>query len=171
MKITKTMSIFIVTIFLSGFTVRGQSVERSVIGAGGGNYFDGINFEMDYSIGEFATITLSNANNFLTQGFQQPFVDTTTTIMDAGNPGMIISYFPNPTSGNLSINISNPSNQKITIDLFDVLGQIIISNNSEIAIAGNTNLVLDMKNCATGNYFLRIKSNENYVKSFKILKN
>lgn len=170
MKMTRMTIVLIAAIVLMGFTVRGQSVERSVIGTSGGTYFDGVNFEMDYTFGEMATFTLSNANNYLTQGFQQPFVDPGATITEPGNDGMVISYFPNPTPDNLTVSISNAPEQEISIELFDVLGQKITSNSAIAGFGGKFTLSVDMTNCAPGNYYLRIKGGEDFVKNFKILK-
>ena len=171
MKNITKVSFIIFAIYLLGFTVRGQSVERYVIGSGGGTYFDGANLRMDYTLGEFATLTLNNPSNILTQGFQQPFVDTTTVINVEGNDEMSISFYPNPTSGNLNIDITNSKNQEILIELYDLLGQKLSSTQSNIGFGGNANLKLDLSHFANGTYFVRVMTGENYLKNIKILKN
>jgi len=160
----------VATIVLLGLSVRGQSVERSVIGTTGGTYFDGVNFEMDYTFGEVAVNTLSNANNYLTQGFQQPFVDPGATINEPGSNGISFSYYPNPTSSNLSVEISNAPDQEIRLALFDVLGQKVTSTAGIAGFSGKVTMTVDMNNCAPGNYFLRITGEENFVKNIKIVK-
>lgn len=48
-----------------------QSVSPEVISSSG-DYFEGSNGSLSWTLGEIATETFSNGNNILTQGFQQP---------------------------------------------------------------------------------------------------
>ena len=170
MKMTKTISVLVVTICLLGFSVRGQSLERSVIGSTGGSYFDGVNLKVDYTLGEFAVLTLNNVNNYLTQGFQQPFVDPSVNITENTENGITISVFPNPTNSSLTLNILNSPNREFKIALYDLLGQCIIQQTVVSKFDGNSNLELDMRTCETGNYYLRIISGNDFNKSYKIFK-
>jgi hypothetical protein len=170
MKMTKTISVLIIAVFLSGLSVRGQSLERTAISSAGGSYYDGVNFEVDYSLGEFAIMTLNNTNNNLTQGFMQPFVDIGVNIMENLDNGITISYYPNPTSNNLTLNISNSENREFNIGLYDLLGQCLIQKTIVSKFDGVSNLEIDMKNLAVGNYYIRIISGNDFTKSFKVLK-
>ncbi len=49
----------------------GQSIERDVVAASG-DYYEGANISLSWTLGEIATETYDNGNNILTQGFQQP---------------------------------------------------------------------------------------------------
>jgi len=48
-----------------------QSIERDVV-ASSGDFFEGTNISLSWTIGEIATETYDNGSNILTQGFQQP---------------------------------------------------------------------------------------------------
>ena len=49
-----------------------QSIERDVV-AGSGDYFEGTNVSLSWTLGEIATETYSDGNIILTQGFQQSY--------------------------------------------------------------------------------------------------
>jgi len=77
----KTQILLIV--FLAGVLIcSAQSIERDVV-ASSGDYYEGANISISWTLGEIATETYNNGTNILTQGFQQPgitlriFVDLT----------------------------------------------------------------------------------------------
>jgi hypothetical protein len=168
----KKLLILIGAFLLSGIAAKAQppSIERYVIASAGGTYYNGTTFEMDYTLGEFAVVTLSDANNFLTQGFQQPFVDPTVSVNDNPLTDLNISYFPNPTSGNLTLNIANAGDREFKIELFDILGQRISTQIANVGFNSTTAINIDMQHCATGSYYLRISNGNDLVKNIKILK-
>ncbi len=65
--ITLTILFFINTVLIFA-----QSIDREVISTSG-DYFEGPNSSVSWSLGEIATETLTDGNIILTQGFQQPF--------------------------------------------------------------------------------------------------
>ena len=50
-----------------------QSIERDVV-ASSGDYFEGVDISLSWTLGEIATETYIAGNNILTQGFQQPSI-------------------------------------------------------------------------------------------------
>ena len=167
----KSITILMGAFLLFGIAAKAQSFERYVVASAGGTYYDGVNnFEMDYTVGEFAVVTLSDANNYLTQGFQQPFVDPDVSVNENSFADMTISYFPNPTSGNLTLNISNTGDREFNVELFDVLGQRISIQTGIAGYNGTANVIIDMQRCITGNYYLRISNGSDLVKNLKIVK-
>lgn len=77
----KTQILLIV--FLAGAVIcSAQSIERDVV-ASSGDYYEGLNISLSWTLGEIATETYTGGDNVLTQGFQQPgitlriFVDLT----------------------------------------------------------------------------------------------
>jgi hypothetical protein len=170
MRGKKIMSFVFVAVFLSCFSVRGQSFERSVIGSAGGTYFDGVNLEVDYTLGEFAILTLSNVDNYLTQGFMQPYVDSGVNIIETMDNGITISIYPNPTNSSLTMNILSDIDQEFTIGLYDLLGQCLTQQKVVSKFDGILNLEIDMRTCSPGNYYLRIINGNNYMENIKVLK-
>jgi len=66
---TKILSILF---FAATILCTAQSIERDVV-AGSGDYFEGTNSLLSWTLGEIATETYSAGNIILTQGFQQAF--------------------------------------------------------------------------------------------------
>ncbi|MCF8403897.1 MAG: hypothetical protein K9H58_08130 [Bacteroidales bacterium] len=67
----KTFFLTILTILIGAGFLMAQSIERNVI-ASSGDYFEGANISLSWTLGEIATETYTVADNILTQGFQQP---------------------------------------------------------------------------------------------------
>ena len=77
----KTLIVLIV--FLASAAIcTAQSIERDVV-ASSGDYFEGADISLSWTLGEIATETYTGVDNIITQGFQQPditlriFVDLT----------------------------------------------------------------------------------------------
>ncbi|MCD4694622.1 MAG: hypothetical protein K8S16_00165 [Bacteroidales bacterium] len=66
----KKLNIITIACLLS-LTVAAQSLSPEVI-ASSGDYYEGTNNSISFTLGEIATETYSNGSNILTQGFQQP---------------------------------------------------------------------------------------------------
>ncbi len=70
-----------------------QSIERDVI-ANSGDYYEGTNVSLSWTVGEIATETYSNGSYILTQGFQQPI-----GIIITGIDLDLIAFLEGPFSG------------------------------------------------------------------------
>ena len=143
------------------------------------------NTYFEYSIGEMSLITTErNTNLILTQGQLQPLIringleyqsnlnQQTNTSSDYSMSDRIKVY-PNPTENILNIeSIENRSN-KISYQLFDALGKVILSEKL-IWNEGLNKVTISLKNYASGSYYLIIrKPNTNGLLenfSFKIQK-
>jgi hypothetical protein len=167
MKKTSLCLIFMILVL----GLQAQSVERWVIGSAGGSYYDGVNnFEMDYTVGEVMVTTISNVNNTLTQGFQQPFKLEWVSVQDySENPAQIILY-PNPVVDQLNLNIQNAKTGEYRVMVFDVLGQLLIDQNVSAGFDGTAQLNLNFSPYATGNYYVRITHEKKILQTGKIIK-
>jgi hypothetical protein len=91
-------------------------------------------------------------------GVKHGTVKTQTSLLDISDEK--ISIFPNPVIDNISI--ISPNILITKIELFDIMGNLIISKPySEI---------LDLKNISSGIYILRLIDNHNNLKNLRILK-
>ena len=78
-----------------------------------------------------------------------------------------LSAFPNPTTENLTIQISDYKNEKLSYQLFDMQGKLL--KNGQIA-AQQTQI--NMSSLPSAFYFVHVVNQENkIVQSFKIIKN
>ena len=77
-----------------------------------------------------------------------------------------LSAFPNPTTENLTLQISDYNNEKLSYQLFDMQGKQL--SNGQI-VAQQTQI--DMNSLPTATYFINVVNQENKkVQSFKIIK-
>jgi hypothetical protein len=78
-----------------------------------------------------------------------------------------LSVFPNPTADNLTLQISDYNNEKLSYQLFDMQGKLL--NNGQVT-AQQTQINTASLPAAT--YFINVVNQENKkVQSFKIIKN
>jgi len=100
---------------------------------------------------------------------------TTTTIATVGNSSsvdeikydVIISIFPNPTTGIFSIDLSNINDTDFSIDLSDIIGKIVYTE--KMVSTSNKIFNIDISGLTKGFYCLRIYSKDFTIKN-KILK-
>ena len=90
--IMKTFTIFLSVVLLP-FFLSAQSVSPQVV-ASSGDYYQGTNASLSWTLGEIATETYSNGSTILTQGFQQPVSVSITGI----NLDLLV-YLEGPYSG------------------------------------------------------------------------
>lgn len=118
-----------------------------------------------FTVGQVAYTTNSGATGLVGQGVQQAYeifvVDTEET-----NLNIVCSVFPNPTTNDLILEVQSLNNQKLSYQLFDVQGKLIISNQ-----VTNNQTKIKTKDLPSAIYFLNILQDKNQIKSFKIIKN
>jgi hypothetical protein len=158
------------TIILPAVFLQAQSIERYVISSSGGSYYNGIDTEMDYTAGEIAVTTISNLNNTLTQGFQQPFsLQWVAVEENAADPSQVF-YFPNPVTDELTVSIQNAKNGNYKVMLFDILGQLVCKDNIVAGFDDTAKLNINCLNLTSGNYYIRILHEEKVIHTGKIIK-
>jgi hypothetical protein len=79
--------------------------------------------------------------------------------------GLII--FPNPASGSLNLKINAASNQMVRVELMDLTGKLILTENAIISPDGSASSI-DIEHIASGTYLLKI-SNETQFDIQKIV--
>ncbi len=146
------------------------SLERSVVASAGGSWFDGSSFRLDYTLGEFAVLTMSNASNVLTQGFQQPFGNAVVFTPQATVEELNISVFPNPAVEQFSLRIENAAGLNLQCVIMDMLGQIVLNPREFFVYDQAVVMDFDISSLATGNYFIRISSGNRMLKTGKLIK-
>jgi len=144
------------------------SIERYVIASTGGTWTNGSNMQVDFTIGEVAVTTLNSSNNILTQGFQQPMEDG--VFINEVDEGIIITFFPNPVKDFLMLQILNAEEQNFDIELYDLLGQLVVKYPGVTGNSGTSVFTYDMKSLAPGTYFIHVAGKNSFIKNFKILK-
>ncbi|MBN8693456.1 MAG: S8 family serine peptidase [Bacteroidetes bacterium] len=79
-----------------------------------------------------------------------------------------IMVYPNPGSGDFNLNVNGLNNTELSYTVTDISGKIILQNNAGLK-TGSFNTVIDLKEAASGMYFLQIKRGEEtgYLKLIK----
>jgi hypothetical protein len=125
---------------------------------------------MDYSIGEFAVYTLNNSNNFLTQGFQQPFKFTWVAVPENIDITSQIAICPNPVINSLNIIIEKPDKGIYRVVIYNLMGQLLSDKSYSAGNIRSENLQFDFSTFATGNYYVSIMHNAVLLRTEKIVK-
>lgn len=119
-----------------------------------------------YSVGQVVYTTNTDATGTVSQGVQQPYEIFTLGIKET-ELNISLSVFPNPTADNLTLQIGDYNNEKLSYQLFDIQGKLL--NNGQV-IAQQTQI--NTANFPPATYFINVVNQENIlVQSFKIIKN
>lgn len=119
-----------------------------------------------YSIGQVVYTTNTGSNGSVAQGVQHAYEIFTVGIKET-ELNISLTAFPNPTTENLTLQISDFNNEKLSYQLFDMQGKQL--SNGQI-LAQQTEI--NMNSLPTATYFINVVNQENNkVQSFKIIKN
>ena len=77
-----------------------------------------------YSVGQVVYTTNTDASGTVNQGVQQPYEIFTVGIKET-ELNISLSVFPNPTADNLTLQISDYNNEKLSYQLFDMQGKLL----------------------------------------------
>jgi hypothetical protein len=78
-----------------------------------------------------------------------------SSIEELDEEGLQIILSPNPTFENAVLNIQSQSNEKLTIEVFDLLGQIVLKQPLLSVPEGKTTIELNVSGLSTGMYQVR----------------
>ena len=118
-----------------------------------------------YSVGQVVYTTNTGSSGSVAQGVQHAYEIFTIGIKETALNISLIA-FPNPTIDNLTLQISDYTNEKLSYQLFDMQGKLL--NNGQV-VAKQTQI--NMKSLPSATYFINVVNQENEkVQSFKIIK-
>ncbi|MEO8516484.1 MAG: LamG-like jellyroll fold domain-containing protein [Flavobacterium sp.] len=114
-------------------------------------------------------VTFNNAN--LEEGFYYLAWDTALSVNPTASLQNIMSLFPNPTKGliTLALNESN-SGKKVNVKVYDLLGRAILQFDGLQTTGGNQNIQLDLTSIANDNQIVLLQVQVGDVsQQFKVL--
>ena len=119
-------------ISLIAVNAQNPSLSREVIAAGGDFFVSPVG-SLSWTLGETVIETFeSNAINIiLTQGFQQPD-ELPVGIRQLSSGNVFVNLYPNPSVHFVRLDIKHDSNSKIRVELVDILGRTINSDNLDV---------------------------------------
>ena len=154
-----------ILLLVTGLLWAGLAQAQESLNASGGDA-TGSGGTIAYSIGQVVYTTNTGASGRISQGVQQAYEIFTVGIKET-ELNILLSVFPNPTSDNLSMQISDYNNEKLSYQLFDMQGKLL-SNGQVTAPQTQINTA----SLPSATYFIKVVNQENnQVQSFKIIKN
>lgn len=130
----------------------------------GGDSFKNSTYQLDWSVGEGITETLSGGNNILTQGFHQSSYEI-TAIYEIPNVEMNVLIYPNPTSDFISLKVESSKVESMQYTITDLSGKVLATEKLH-----STLQTLNFTNYSAGTYLISISQNNQLIKSFQIIK-
>ena len=117
------------------------------------------------SVGQVAYTTEYGPSRSSAQGIQQVYEITVIPGMNEDRITLNLSVFPNPTQGNLTLEILEMNPMGMRYQLRDLFGNLLEERELEGDITH-----INMHHLAASTYFLTITDNQQILKTFKILK-
>jgi hypothetical protein len=156
----KKLSLFITSITWIGFGYAQESTNAS------GGDASGSGGSVAYSVGQVAYTSTTNSSGSVSQGVQQTYEISDVGIKET-EMNISLVVFPNPTTDNLTLEISDYNNEELKYQLYDMQGKLLKAAD---IVAKETQI--NMLQFSKATYFINILDEENRkVQSFKIIKN
>ncbi len=117
-----------------------------------------VRFKFEYTSGEFS-------NNLYLDDFN---ISGAVGIED-GSSQASMDVFPNPGSGNTTLNYNLTTAQNIVVEITDMLGQVVYNQASEYQSAGSKTVTLPTEGLGAGVYFVRMLSDNKLIAGKKLV--
>jgi hypothetical protein len=154
-----------ILLLATGLLWAGLSQAQESANASGGDA-TGSGGTVAYSIGQVVYTTNTGNSGSIAQGVQHAHEIFTVGIEETTLNISLIA-FPNPTSDNLTLQISDYNNEKLAFQLYDLQGKLLTCGQ---VTAQQTQI--NTASLPVAIYFLNVVNHENKkVQSFKIIKN
>lgn len=146
--------------------IRGQSLERSVLGAAGKTDANKA-LRLEWTLGEVAVSRFEHPGGELNEGFHQPYLavesDQSLTTSDQR-----FQIYPNPVSADLFVKAKLRANEQVRLRFIDPTGRLLLPDR---LTGGLVDEQLDLQRFPAGHYYLLVLSAKGKVlQSAKILK-
>lgn len=131
----------------------------------GGNA-SGESGSISYTVGQVAYVSTESNSGSVSVGVQQAYVITENTGFSTASASVNCSVFPNPASDYLVIETDVFEKSATEYFLYNLNGQVIKRGS-----INSTETTVDLSNQTPAVYFIRLKTNQGFIKEFKIVKN
>lgn len=154
-----------ILLLVTGLLWAGLAQAQESANASGGDA-TGSGGTVAYSIGQVLYTSNTGSSGSVAQGVQHAYEIFTVGIKET-TLNISLTAFPNPTTENLTLQISDFNNEKFAYQLFDIQGKLL---SKDQVTAQKTQINTASLPAAT--YFINVVNQENkQVQSFKIIKN
>lgn len=163
-RLPKGMKLKTIALLAAGMLWAGLAQAQESANASGGDA-TGSGGTVVYSVGQIVYTTNIGSTGSVAQGVQHAYEILSLGIKETAL-NISLTVFPNPTTENLTLQISNYNNEKLSYQIFDIHGKQL--SNVQI-VAQQTQI--NMNSLPTATYFVSVVNQENKkVQSFKIIK-
>lgn len=143
-----------------------QNVDHSVISTAG-DISRAAGIELEWTVGEAVTEQGRDNSLLLTQGFHQTFIRRMIVIAPPNSELLSsIVVAPNPVRNNFSVLVNSPKSTRLQLTLTDASGQVL----QNFSALNKSQLQVQMSGYTPGFYLLRVTTDENVSRTFKIIK-
>lgn len=132
------------------WSVRAQTLERSVLGAAGKREARS-DIILEWTLGELAVSRYAHPNGALNEGFHQPYLNVLP--LDPGASDQRFLIFPNPTRTELFVQAQLRNQERIHLQLIDMLGRQVLPERVAERVVDEQ---LDLQRLPAGTYHLLI---------------
>lgn len=153
--------IIITSVAVFFLTIVGIQAQENVGTAGGDA--TGSNGTSSYTVGQVVYTTTTGTNGSVSQGVQQTYEITTTVGVSETSINLEMNVYPNPVTNYLTLTVGDTDD--MDYQLSDMNGKVLESNKVN---ANST--TIKMEELSTATYFLKVMSNNQVIKIFKIIK-
>ena len=153
--------LFIMLLFLSAGALTAQ---LQVISSAGG-VAENSNGSISWTLGETVAGTLEGSDGIIDQGFQQSNLEVTTAVEGPDDLDIQTAAYPNPVQNQLTVEVQNQENLALHFQLFDLNGKLLQEEPVEAS-----KFTLNLSEHPAGQYILQIRSDQELIKSFNIVK-
>lgn len=129
-----------------------------------GSEADGNDGTVSYSVGQVFTNESDGGQGTVTEGVQQSFVVTQVDVDDTESIDATVKVFPNPVNNRLNIEFQEFATD-VNLRLYGLNGK-----NYRNRKINNSKLDIDMKDMASGTYFLELTDGKGNKELYKIVK-
>lgn len=145
---------FTLLLVTAAFALRAQMLTPTVIASTGG-FASNANGSLSYTVAEMTMVqTFSSANNFLTQGFQQPEPFPTGILDLTKDEFGSFAVYPNPAVDHVQFGFQFPEKGKISVTLYNSIGQKMADVYFANYDSGKMTESFSVSNLAAGEYLL-----------------
>ncbi|WP_428224329.1 T9SS type A sorting domain-containing protein [Flavobacterium sp.] len=125
----------------------------------------GSNGHVSYSVGQVFYQTISGTGGSVSHGVQQPFEITTLGTDEVPQIVLNARVYPNPTTAQVFLEVSNYPLEQLSYSLFDLQGRRLT-----FSTISQESSQISMESLPASTYFLQIHKENTLIKTFKISK-
>jgi len=138
---------------------------QETISSAGGNAA-GSGGTVTYTVGQVAYTAISGTNGYIIQGVQQPYeISVVTAIKNTEDISVEYNVYPNPTAGSFRLIVRSSEHNKMRFRIYNHNGLLLEDRKIE-----SEETEISLRNFSSSIYFLKVISNNQEIKVFKIVK-